>query len=415
MKRALLFCMILTVSLVLIPFAFSEETKEKLASYSLTPPPVLEENKTAEPSELSSSQDPRAVQMEVGDLLDTAKKRDEWLAYRRSKSEAPAEEAKGPDDKIRGVAEVRAFADRSAMTVGDRATLTVEVDHERSLQAEFLPPAGEFGGLSVRDTKKIPLRTLGKDQVRESIVYTLETFTVGSYVIPPQSVQIKAPSGETKILKTPEIFIEVKSVMKPGEKEALRDIKLPLVLRGGFPVWILVLFAAGLLTAAGLGIWFFYFAGRRSEKLLPPLPPDVLALKELARIEALGLIHKHQMKEYYYLVSNCLRKYLEDRFNFKAPEQTTEEFLGSVVAGDILEGRQINILKEYLRHCDLVKYAKLDPEMAEAKALLATTRQFIEETRPVETFAVSPQAGSAGLNLRYKNADSETAERSSEP
>ena len=91
-------------------------------------------------------------------------------------------------------------------------------------------------------------------------------------------------------------------------------------------------------------------------------------------------MEKSKIKEYYYLVSLALRTYLENRFSLKAPEQTTEEFLESVVNSDKLEGRHINILKEYLNHCDLVKYAKFDPGNAQAKALVDTTRQFIDET-----------------------------------
>jgi len=72
---------------------------------------------------------------------------------------------------------------------------------------------------------------------------------------------------------------------------------------------------------------------------------------------------------------------LENRYALKAPEQTTEEFMESVMGSGVLEGRYLNLLKEYMERCDLVKYAQLDPETGESRSLLETTRTFVQETK----------------------------------
>ena len=60
--------------------------------------------------------------------------------------------------------------------------------------------------------------------------------------------------------------------------------------------------------------------------------------------------------------------------------------LYNVTKSDALENKYINLLKEYLMHCDMVKYAKLEPDKAECSKLIETTRRFVEETKLVEVF-----------------------------
>jgi hypothetical protein len=165
-----------------------------------------------------------------------------------------------------------------------------------------------------------------------------------------------------------------------GEESGLRDIKEPLTVKKGAPVILITAILLIFLATGVLMLWKLYLRKTTAQRKEPALAPEEIAFRELERIERLGLLEKSKIKEYYYLVSLALRTYLENRFFLKAPEQTTEEFLESVVNSDKLEGRQINILKEYLNHCDLVKYAKFDPGKTQAKSLVDTTRRFIDET-----------------------------------
>ena len=57
--------------------------------------------------------------------------------------------------------------------------------------------------------------------------------------------------------------------------------------------------------------------------IVPPIPAHIRAKQKLA--EALALIS--QPKAFCILVSDTVRFYLEERFEFHAPERTTEEFL----------------------------------------------------------------------------------------
>jgi len=286
-----------------------------------------------------------------------------------------------------GLAELRAYVDKSSITIGEKVTYTLEIDADNNLKVEFPSYVSGLGGFVVKDfgkdEKRIGRHCIRKKQwyLLDTYTYLLDTYTTGSYVIPEQRVAIKLPDGKIETLKSPQIFVEVKSVIdEKEEKTGLRDIKEPLSVSSGVPVALIIGSILAILAVGGIILWKLYlkkFAAKRKE---PALTPQEIAFRELERIECLQLIEKSKIKEYYYSVSLALRIYLENRFSLKAPEQTTEEFLESVVSSDKLEGKHINILKEYLSHCDLVKYAKFDPGKVQAKLLIETTRHFIEET-----------------------------------
>ncbi len=75
--------------------------------------------------------------------------------------------------------------------------------------------------------------------------------------------------------------------------------------------------------------------------------------------DALALIA--HPKPFCVAVSDTIRFYLEERFNFRAPERTTEEFLYELQGTDLLLPDQKESLGEFLKQCDLVKFARYEP------------------------------------------------------
>ncbi|MFH1415492.1 MAG: hypothetical protein ABIH89_05350 [Elusimicrobiota bacterium] len=283
----------------------------------------------------------------------------------------------------KSLAEFRASVDKSLISIGDKIKYTMEIDADKSMEIGFPAYASNLGGFAVRDFgKDKPVRS-GRNRVKVRQWYVMDTYTTGSYVIPSQFARVRTPEGKEHTLKSPEIFVEVKSVIGDDNKdEGLRDIKFPIYIP--FRISPAVIMSCGFLIIAGFAVWILYRRRKSRKKEEPPLPAHEQALLELEKIESMALIEKNQVKEYYYMVSDVLRRYLEGRFSLRAPEQTTEEFLDNVTKSDALEGKYINLLKEYLMHCDMVKYAKLEPDKTECSKLIDTTRRFVEQTKPVE-------------------------------
>jgi hypothetical protein len=87
---------------------------------------------------------------------------------------------------------------------------------------------------------------------------------------------------------------------------------------------------------------------------------------------------------FYLRLSNVLRHYIEDRFGLRAPEQTTEEFLAELGRGQPFAPAHKELLQSFLEHCDLVKFAELEPTRGEAETAVALCRQFVDETKHEE-------------------------------
>ena len=162
-----------------------------------------------------------------------------------------------------------------------------------------------------------------------------------------------------------------------GAANDIRDIKPPLAIPN---VWEWVGWALGLLVV--LAILFLAWRSwrkRRSQILLePPVPASVRAKQKLEA--ALALIA--QAKPFCIMVSDTVRSYLEEQFDFHAPERTTEEFLWELNATDLLLPEQKESLGKFLESCDLVKFAKYEPGEPELRALHGSAVRLVEETEP---------------------------------
>ena len=160
----------------------------------------------------------------------------------------------------------------------------------------------------------------------------------------------------------------------------IRDIAAPIEIADPWAwLWWTL---AGIAVVLGLiALWKWRKKRASLVPAIPPIPPHVRA--KLTLQEALTLIA--QPKPFVTAVSDAERLYLEERFNFRAPERTTEEFLRELSATELLTKSQKESLSEFLASCDLVKFAKYEPGETELRGLHSSAMRLVEETEPVAT------------------------------
>ncbi len=158
----------------------------------------------------------------------------------------------------------------------------------------------------------------------------------------------------------------------------LRDIKQPVAIPNGW-AWVWWLLAA-LVLAAVLALAWRWWRKRRAQ--VPPAPVIPPHLRARQKLEA-ALAFIGQPREFCILVSDAVRLYLEERFDFRAPERTTEEFLYELRGTELLIAAQKESLGEFLKCCDLVKFARYEPREPELRGLHASALRLVEETEPV--------------------------------
>ena len=100
---------------------------------------------------------------------------------------------------------------------------------------------------------------------------------------------------------------------------------------------------------------------------------------ELDRIERLNLPEGGEVHEFHTLLSDTVRRYLEVRFELPASRQTTAEFLGKMKADPHLTPPQQELLGEFLRRCDLVKFARVLPSREECGEVATMARRLVQE------------------------------------
>lgn len=159
----------------------------------------------------------------------------------------------------------------------------------------------------------------------------------------------------------------------------IRDIKPPEAIPDGWSWawWLLAALAMFVLLSL---LWRHIH--RRMTRIVaaPPVPAHIRARQKLAD----ALAYLGQPKTFCTLVSDTARHYLEERFDFHAPERTTEEFLRELAGTKLLLPEQKESLGGFLESCDLVKFAKYEPQENELRGLHSAALRLIEETAPQE-------------------------------
>jgi hypothetical protein len=157
--------------------------------------------------------------------------------------------------------------------------------------------------------------------------------------------------------------------------EDIRDIRGPKAV---FPLSTLLelLAATAVLAAGGYALWRW-----RQQRRARALTYFEIALR---RLEALrGLMQPGRVREFSSAISDIVRQYIEAGFQVTATHRTTEEFLH-----DILETENSplsphrSLLAEFLRQCDLAKFAGVSLSTATMESLYQSARGFVVGTSP---------------------------------
>ena len=156
----------------------------------------------------------------------------------------------------------------------------------------------------------------------------------------------------------------------------IRGIKPPVEIPSG---WAWLYWTAGglLLVALIVTAVLMWLAKQKQRLITPPVPPHVRARLKL---EA-ALLCLSDPRAFCTAVSDAVRVYLEERFELRAPESTTEEFLRDLQKTPALNEPQKRSLSGFLEQCDLVKFARFEPTEAALRELHESALQLVHETQ----------------------------------
>jgi len=288
----------------------------------------------------------------------------------------------------RGPVTVVMDVNRSEITTAERLNLTVDVTAEEDYEVRLPEPGDKLDQFGIVDCQTSQPELVGGNKTRIRRSYTLEPFLSGEYVIPPLKIGFVKKGESPHEMETGELRIQVNSLL-PGKVTELqvKDIAPPVGLPGGKWSWPWAVAVVALVAAAVLA-WRRLHRGEK-EAQQAAIAPDELALRELDKLVAEDLVARGEIKLFYQRVSDILRRYIENRFGLRAPEQTTEEFLADLRESRRLSEKYHPLLETFLVHCDMVKFAEYQPEAVEVGRTLDSCRTFIVHTA-VSTAPTAP-------------------------
>ncbi|MFN3394497.1 MAG: hypothetical protein ACK41G_09670 [Candidatus Thermochlorobacter sp.] len=271
-------------------------------------------------------------------------------------------------------------------TIGDDIFYTLNVLKKSSIQLSYptLSDSAVFAPFEIRQVEMLPAEAR-ENLMLEKIRYTLTVFDTGMQTVPAISLAYldkETQRQDTIVLEQKSVY--VKSVLDTARKD-IADIKP--VRSVPIPLWV-YLTGGALLLVLAIGIYFLvrYWRARAPAPVPVPAPaltPYEVAFAKLKGLEELTLNSQNDFKIYYSAISDAVREFLERHYGFPAMEQLTSEIEATLQAKRPKE--EVERVKNLLEKADLVKFAKFQPTVSEAKESLSVAFQIIEIGRPRET------------------------------
>lgn len=277
-------------------------------------------------------------------------------------------------------------ADRVEMTTKESMALTLTLSVSKKLSHVPLPEIGPIlnkTGFRITNSSEVKERSID-DKIEKSRVYQLAADIEGSYLIPPIEIGF-SPDAQTKpvVKSTSQLFVEVKSFLD-GEN-APKDIKdIAAIIKKPFPqktAIIMGLAAAGLVIIL-IGLTWYYRRRKNRSPIYQIIPLYQRTKELLINMQSRELTSMEEICDYYFSMTELFKSYLEERFRFRATDQTTEELAQDLRKLKTLDSPTMQKCLQFFYASDMVKFARELPSADTIRADWQFMDLMIEQTSP---------------------------------
>lgn len=292
---------------------------------------------------------------------------------------------------------VEAKIDSLEMVIGQQTDVTVTVTAKEGDQVEFpnfKPLQQIIPGVEIVESG--PMTTSGKSDGSCLFQrnYTLTSFDGKLYYLPPFAVKVNGKEYKSKslALKVLEIEVDTTNVDKFFGPKDVQDNPF------SWQEWS-VIFWLSLIMLAMISITYYLYLRLRDNKpivakirIIKRLLPHQKAMKEIEAIKADKMVMSENQKEYYTKLTDTLRKYIEERYGFRAMEMTSNEIIDRLT--ETQDSQALDELRLLFNTADLVKFAKYSTLINENDMNLVNAIEFINKTKvenQVEEIVEKPQ------------------------
>ena len=260
-----------------------------------------------------------------------------------------------------------ATLDSNTILIGQQINFTIT---NKVTSTKIWPTYNEFLVEGIEIIKASKIDTTDGVITQEFVITAWDS---GSYFIPPIAFSENS--------KTEGLLLNVQTIILAEDAE-LKDIKQPIEEPIGWSdiwPWLLGILILSLLIFI---VKKYILNKNKPSIIIKPkviIPADISALKELNALEKAKIWQEGNVKEYHSQISEIIRRYTENRFQFIALELTTDEILQELKS--ILSDDQLNNLSTLLQRADLAKFAKSKPIDTENMESMVLAKGFVNTTK----------------------------------
>ncbi len=211
----------------------------------------------------------------------------------------------------------------------------------------------------------------------------LTSFDSGYWAIPPFKFTTVV-GKDSSAFETEPLLLQVNTIAV-DTTQAIKEIKEPLDIPIGWEE--IASYVIGGIVLLALLILAFYFIRKYRNKpkeiiveKKPDIPPHIIALEKLEKLKEQQLWQNNQTKEYHAVLSEIVRTYLENRYQFNALEFTTDEIMQAIRNIEV-PTEMVSKLRQLLVLSDMAKFAKEQPLPNENELSMNNAVEFINQTK----------------------------------
>lgn len=282
---------------------------------------------------------------------------------------------------------VEVSLERGVANIGDKIKYKISVMASSAVDVKLPLPGEKLGDMTVKTYSDIRTRSVWGVTSYEQ-VYELITYETGEYTLSSPDIVYVVSGGDEKSIKGNDVVVTVQSLLL--ETEGALDIKniRPLMApqKEYRPFVFIALGLIGLaVVATSISRAIIFRQSLDFSDICITRPAHEFAYEELERVR--DLLNTGFVERFYVRISECVREYLQNRFEINAMEMATEEFL--VVVQDVEELHEHKkLLGEFLSNCDLVKFARYAASEEDAWRAYYLAKELIDETKDTSEVSI---------------------------
>ncbi len=253
--------------------------------------------------------------------------------------------------------------------VGDIIDYQIELTTNNNELVYLNPPnLSPFELIKINEDKKEDINT---KKTNHKFNLQLSIYKTGEFTIPSFELTYLKNNEQLKL----DVLTQKVNVLSViTQNEEVKDIKnlknnISVKEKTYIVIWIGITILIILIILLIIYVVRYKLKAKKSAKIVVKKSANEIAYEKLSKLLAKKYIENNEVKKYYFEISEILREYLGNRFNFESIELTTYELNNKLLNIMEIDRNYLPLIMNFLEDTDLVKFSKFFPDKDEIERI----------------------------------------------